>query len=284
MTQALNLLTKSQIQDFAEQGYLVIKGFYECHHEIEPIQYGIWKILGILFKKYNIEVDQKPFSPEDFDYGYQQLIATNRQYGGEVYDAVKQIPAFIRLLSSKKNEQTFSQLRHTDNAGIAAAGYGIRIDNPHEEKYRSLWHYEYRDQLRSIDGIVFWSPLVSVVHDLGPVQICPKSHIDGLRRSYLKDPDNPEKTGVYAMRLENESGLIDRYGVVEPLSEPGDLILIDFLTLHSSGINIGKRSRWSMQFRYFNFNHPSGIRINWTGCVANGTQLKDVHPELVIEN
>ena len=242
------------------------------------------KILGILFKKYSIGLEQKNFSPENFDYGYQQLIAANRQYGGELYDAVKQIPDFMRLVSSKKNDQVFIQLRQTNLPAIASAGYGIRIDNPHEEKYRSLWHYEYRDQLRSVDGIVFWSPLVSISNDLGPVQICPKSHLGGLRRSYLRDPENPEKTGAYSMRLENESEIINQYGVTAPLSEPGDLILMDFLTLHSSGINIGNRSRWSMQFRYFNFEHPSGIRIGWKGCVASGTDLRDVHPELIIDN
>ncbi len=85
------------------------------------------------------------------------------------------------------------------------------------------------------------------------------------------------------MRIENEAELIKQYGVIAPLSEPGDLILMDFLTLHSSGKNISNRSRWSMQFRYFNFNDPTGIRINWTGCVMNGVQLRDVHPELLIE-
>jgi Phytanoyl-CoA dioxygenase (PhyH) len=278
------LLTKHQVKDFYEQGYLLIKGFYGCDHEIEEIQYSIWKILGILFKKYNIKIEQQPFLPETFDYGYQALIAANRKYGGEVYDAVKQIPAFIRFVSLEKNNQIFKQIRNTDMPGIAGSGYGIRIDNPHEEKYRSLWHYEYRDQLRSQDGIVFWSPLVTITPDLGPVIICPRSHENGLRRSYLKDPENPQKTGVYAMRLENEEALIKQYGVTEPLSEPGDLILIDFLTLHSSGINKTNKSRWSMQFRYFNFNHPSGVGINWRGGISNGIQLKEIHPELVVES
>ncbi len=277
------MLSAEQLQEFKENGVLIIKSFYDQKTEIEPIQYGIWQILGLLFTKYNIPVIQKDFSSHDFDYGYQQLILANRKYGGEVYDAVKQIPAFMRLVSLQKNELLFSQIRETSMPAIAAAGYGIRIDNPNEEKYRSLWHYEYRDQLRSVDGIVFWSPLVPITADLGAVQICPKSHIDGLRKSYLQDSDNFERTGAYAMRLENETDLLAKYGIITPLSEPTDLILMDFLTLHSSGKNIGTRSRWSMQFRYFNFEHPSGIRINWTGCVANGVQLKDVHPELIVE-
>lgn len=279
-----NQLTQEQIDEFKREGYLKLENFYDLNNEIEPIQFGIWKIISLLVRKYKIPVSDKSFSPETFDYGYQELIAANRKYGGEVYDAVKQIPAFMRLFSLQKNELLFSQIRGTDMPGIAALGYGIRIDNPNEEKYRSLWHYEYRDQLRSVDGIVFWSPLVSILENLGPVQISPKSHHGGLRRSYLKDPENPDKPGAYAMRIENEAELLKQYGIVAPLSKPGDLILMDFLTLHSSGRNISNRSRWSMQFRYFNFNDPTGIRINWTGCVANGVQLKDVHPELVIEN
>ncbi len=279
-----NLLTAGQVAEFNEEGLLVIKGFYDLKNEIEPIQYGIWKILNLLIKKNEIEIPYKSFSPETFDYGYQKLIAKDRKFGGQVYDAVKQIPGFMRLFCLEKNELIFSQLRNTDMPGIAAMGYGIRIDNPNEEKYRSLWHYEYRDQLRSRDGIVFWSPLVKITKESGPVQICPKSHKGGLRRSYLRDPANPDKTGAYGMRLENEAELIKEYGVIAPVSQPGDLILMDFLTLHSSGKNVSDSSRWSLQFRYFNFNDPTGIDINWTGCVANGVQLKDVHPELVIES
>jgi hypothetical protein len=206
-----HLLTQIQVEEFQEYGYLIVKNFYDREREIQPIQYNIWKILRILIEKYDIQIGQKDFDPKSFDYGYHELIAANRKYGGEIYDAVKQIPAFNRLTSLEKNDSIFMQLRDRSIPAIAAAGSGIRIDNPRENKYRSLWHYEYRDQLRSIDGIVFWSPLVPITMDIGPVQICPKSHQDGLRRSYLKDPENPEKTGAYAMRLENEPELIEKW-------------------------------------------------------------------------
>jgi hypothetical protein len=277
------LLSEGQLNEFYEEGFIVLKNFYDLDREIKPIQFGIWKILGILFKKYNVSVEQKAFSGDTFDFGYQELISVNRAYGGEVYDAVKQIPGFMRLFCLEKNEHLFSQIRGTDLSGIAAAGYGIRIDNPNEEKFRSVWHYEYRDQLRSIDGIVFWSPLVPILPESGPVQICPKSHKGGLRRSFSDDPEKSDRTGAYGMRLENEKDLLKQYEILEPLSEPGDLILMDFLTLHSSGKNISNRSRWSMQFRYFNFNHPSGIKIDWVGGVASGVQIKKIHPELIIE-
>jgi hypothetical protein len=277
------ILTEQQKNEFKDSGLLLIQDFYDVKNDIEPIQYGIWKIIGLLITKYNIPVVQPPFSPETFDFGYRELIALNRSYGGVVYDAVKQIPAFMRLVTNSKNEVLMGELRADSMPGLAAGGYGIRIDNPHEEKFRSLWHYEYRDQLRSTDGVVFWSPLVPITLELGPVQVCPGSHKDGLRRSYLNDPEMAGKPGAYGLKIENEEQIISKYGVVNPLPKPSDLILMDFLTIHSSGKNVGNRSRWSMQFRYFNFNHPSGINIDWKGCVANGVQLKDVHPELIID-
>jgi hypothetical protein len=76
--------------------------------------------------------------------------------------------------------------------------------------------------------------------------------------------------------------LAGELGIVAPESEPGDLLLIDFLTLHRSGSNTGDRARWSMQLRWFNFEHESGREIGWRGGIATGTTVRDVHPELVV--
>lgn len=53
-----------------------------------------------MIKEYALDIDRPAFSPDQIDAGYQQLIAADRAYGGEVYDAVKQIPAFMRLVSA----------------------------------------------------------------------------------------------------------------------------------------------------------------------------------------
>lgn len=78
---------------------------------------------------------------------YPRLIAKNHSWGGEVYDAVKQIPAFMRLVSNAANDEVFSVLRPGSVPGLAAGGYGIRIDNPGEEKFRAQWHQEFSSQL-----------------------------------------------------------------------------------------------------------------------------------------
>ncbi len=277
------LLTQEQVDKFYQNGFILLDSFYDLKQDIEPIQYGIYKIIHILIDKYRLSINKLPFSPETFDFGYQQLISHNRSIGGEVYDAVKQIPAFMRLVASPLHESLVAQLRQTDMAGIAAGGYGIRIDNPFEEKYRAPWHQDYPAQFRSLDGLVFWSSLIPVTTELGPVEFCLGSHKDGLVPVYTKDPKNPEKSGAYSLILENEQDLITRYQRVAPLSKPGDLIIIDFLTLHASSFNKGKRSRWSIQMRYFNFHDTTGIKIGWKGSFASGRDIKEVHPELILD-
>lgn len=282
-TQSPTPLSQEEIEFFHEHGYLFLKDFYKTRLEIEPIQRGIHNLISLLIEKYNLTISQEPFSPETFDCGYQELIAHDRSIGGEIYDAVKQIPAFIRLVASPYHEGIFRQLRCTETPAIAGGGYGIRIDNPREEKFRAPWHQEYPAQFRSLDGIVFWSPLAEVTQEMGPVEICPGSHQEGLVRVHTTDPNNPEKKGAYALVLENEQERVAKYEVIAPLTKPGDLLLMDFLTLHRSGTNRSNRSRWSMQSRFFNFSEPNGMKIRWSGAFAANADIRKVHPELYID-
>lgn len=284
MNKNTNLLTIEQIEEFNLNGVLILRSFYDLTTEIEPIQYAIHRIIAILINKYHLPIQQLPFSRENFDSGYQELIAYDRQIGGDVYDAIKQIPGFIRLVSSANHDTIFSQLRQTDLLGIAAAGYGIRIDNPLEDKYQAPWHQDYPAQFRSLDGLVFWSSLVPITQSLGPVEFCIGSHKDGLVPVYTNDPKNPDKSGAYALTIKNEETLIASYPQIAPVTQAGDLIIIDFLTLHRSGLNLSERSRWSMQMRYFNFTEPTGIKIGWKGSFASGVKVEEVHPKLFCIN
>jgi len=277
------ILSHAQIAEFNQNGLLVIRGFYDLETEVVPIQRGIYDLIGLALKKGGLDIERPAFDTATFDWGFQQLIACERQLGGEIYDAVKQIPAFVRLVASQKNEGVFRQLRDDSFPAVAGGGYGIRIDNPNEEKYRAPWHQEYPAQLRSPDGVVMWSPLVEMTNALGPVEFCVGSHLRGIVQVSTRDAENPDKSGAYALRLKNEAQLISSYPRVAPLTRPGDLVLVDFLTLHASGFNVSDRSRWSMQFRYFNFNNPTGIRIGWKGSFAAGVDFRNVHPELVAD-
>jgi hypothetical protein len=274
------MLDDKQVQEFKTNGVLVLRSFYNLSQDIEPIQRCIYDLIGILIEKYRLPINRPAFAPEVFDVGYQELIAANRAYGAELYDAVKQIPAFMRIVSHPYHDQLFTQLRPSCLPGVAGGGYGIRIDNPHEDRFRANWHQEYPAQLRSLDGLVFWSPLVPVTEDMGPVIFCPGSQVEGPIPVYTQTPNAPEKSGAYSLTLQDEENLLRKYSRISPLTSPGDLVLIDFLVLHASGYNRSKRSRWTMQLRYFNFKDLTGQSHGWRGSFAAGIDFRTIHPEL----
>lgn len=274
------LLTDAQVDEFRRNGVLILRGFYDLERELRPIQRSIYEIIGLVISKYDLPIFRPAFEPEYFDAGFQQLIAVNRSYGAEVYDAVKQIPAFIRLVGHPLHEQLFREVRSGSVPAVAAGGYGMRIDNPNEDLFRANWHQEYPAQLRSLDGVVYWSPLIAVTDEMGPVEFCPGSQVEGPISVFTRDKNNPEKSGAYSLTLKDEDSLLKKYSHVSPLTDPGDLVIIDFLVLHASGHNRSKRSRWSMQLRYFNFAEPTGRSHGWKGSYASGVDFRQIHPEL----
>ena len=263
-----------EAEQFAREGYVVLRGFYDRETIIKPIQEGIRKIVERVCHKYGI-LAATTTSDQAMGPAYMSLTKSDRKRGGEVYDAVKQIPAFMRLVSDVRNDILFRAMRLASEPGLAAGGYGIRIDSPLEEKFKASWHQEFPAQLRSLDGIVFWSPLAAVTPEIGPVEIAVGSQKEGVIPVF-EDDAGIGKSGAYALRLDNEAERLSRYPHIAPVTEPGDLILMDFLTLHRSGANLSNRPRWSMQWRMFNFADPVGLKLGWKNSFASGQNFNDI--------
>ena len=266
------------IDFFEENGYILIKDFYDLDQDIYPILLDIYKLIGLVAERHGHKLNRKPYSPDNFDDGYNELIKINRSYGGEIYDLVKQIPAFLRLISNKKADVLFQSIRNTETSGIGTASYGIRIDNPNEDRFRSHWHQEFLFQPQSLDGIVFWTPLLPISEELGPVIILPRSQKNGLCK-YSKANAYAEKTGAYQIGIHDEEKVIANYEKIAPLTKPGDLLLMDFLTIHGSGVNRSNRSRWSVQNRFFNYSEPVGMKVGWKASVTTGVNAESVFPD-----
>lgn len=280
MSQFTNsILSKEQVAQFHTQGYLLLPDFYSLQ-SVRFVCQGIYNVIGQVMRKHGIEDHRTSFSMDSFDAGYNELIEQNRKIGSQVYDAVKFIPEFWYLVADSVHSRLMQELRAGSMPAMAASGCGIRIDNPSEDHYRALWHQEYPAQLRSLDGLVFWSPLIPVTQDTGPVSIAVGSHKGGLFPVERLDSTSG-RSGAYALRLAHEEQLIKQYVHIAPLTSPRDLLVMDFLTLHASGFNRAQRSRWSMQFRYFNMVEPTGMAHGWSGSYAEGIDFTHIHPELV---
>jgi ectoine hydroxylase-related dioxygenase (phytanoyl-CoA dioxygenase family) len=272
------MITTQQVNEFDENGFLIIRDFYE-KQAIDHVRKELFDIIGFASRQRGINIRGSNFDPENFDIGFNEILAKDREVGSIVYDAAKHLLSFHRLLCEDKHEKVMKLLRLNCFPAIASGGYGVRIDNPGEDKFRAYWHQEYPSQLRSINGVVFWSPLVKMYKELGPVMFAPKSHKLGICKVKLDEDES--RSGAYKLRLVDEEKVISRFGVIAPILMPGDVVVVDYLTLHASGKNSSDRSRWSMQFRYFDFADPMGNSFNWKGSFASGFDFAKVHPELI---
>jgi Phytanoyl-CoA dioxygenase (PhyH) len=280
---ASETLLDSVRERFARDGVVVLAGLFDPRREIAPIQREIQRIISLVADRHGIDVglgiSDSPCGAPSFASGYRTLIACDRRLGGVVYDAVKQLPSFVRLVASSKLGDIVQHLRPGSMPAVAAGGYGIRIDNPGEDRFRAEWHQEYVSQLRSPAGIVFWTPLQDMTAALGPVEVCVGSHHLGVLP--VERLDDSGRRGAYAIALADAESVTSRFEQIAPKIAVGDTIALDFRTIHRSGFNLTDQARWSMQSRWFDFTEPIGRQIDWVGSFATGTAFADVHPELL---
>jgi hypothetical protein len=267
-------LSMQDLRQFHNDGFVYIKGFYDLTTEILPILKDIYRIIGMIIREYNLPIKQAPFTQENFDAGLPEIVEKYRNYAGILYDAVKKLPSYVRLSNCKKHEDLTKILLATDFPGFANRGYGMRMDHPSEDKFLTQWHQDYVSQLCSLNGIVLWSPLRNVTSEMGPFRLCPASHRDGIF------PIVRAGEGSYGLKIKDEEKIVARYSSIVAEVFLGDLIVIDFKTLHTSSPNRSNRTRWAMISRYFDFLEPVGISHNWKGGLQEGNSFEQVHPEL----
>jgi len=270
------------VATFARDGFLLARGWLDVERDIVPLQRDLGRLIAraaaACGTKYNLPAD-----PAEFDRDYLELVGSFPDVAPIVYDMAKNLVSFQRLIVSERLSEVFAQLRDTDLYGSAPGACGVRIDRPGVTRHLSPWHQEFPYQIRSLDGLTFWIPLVPITAEMGPVAVAPGSHRDGICRivDLAGTGDDDLRRGAFEnLRVEGEAMIEQRYVVVQPKSIPGDLLLIDNLTLHASGDNAGTRARWSAQIRYFNFHDRYGTHVRWSGGVKHGKTLAQVNAEL----
>ena len=268
------MISKEQLNQFENEGFVYLPSFYDLENEILPIQKDIYQLISILIKNYNLSIEQETFSSQTFDSGLNELLKNHRELVSTIYDAVKKIPSYMKFACSQKNEEIAKMLLKTKFVGFANRGFGIRMDNPLEDKFLTQWHQDYVSQLCAKNGIVLWSPLRDVTSEMGPVEFCPSSHKEGVFR-VLKDGD-----GSYGLKIKNENEIISKYNSIIPEVKSGDLVILNYLVLHRSTPNRSKFTRWAMISRYFDFLDPVGISYGWRGGLQEGNSFEKIHPEL----
>ena len=109
---------------------MLIKNFFDKQKEIKPIEKKIGQIIETVAVQNKVKLTSRNIGKN-----YITLIKINREFGSIIYDAIKQIPEFISLISKPKVIRLMEQLIGFKNIGIAHGGIGFRINNPKEKNF-----------------------------------------------------------------------------------------------------------------------------------------------------
>jgi len=213
------------------------------------------------------------------------LAVKDRRTLGVVYDAARKVVPFWELLGSAELTTAANELLESEDVGLAFRGAGIRLDLPGEHHWRSTWHQEYHAQISSPRGFVAWIPFVDVTHSMGPVEIARGSHHVGVLPVRAHDPLNRGRDYTKTFEIPDAAHIAAQHLVATVETRPGDVVFLDFLTLHQSGWNHSRdRVRISGQARFFDMAHSTAIEHGWVGGLHEGHDFTALHPELVIDD
>lgn len=258
---------------FDRDGYLVVRGLLGRPMVDEALA-GVEAMLDVTFPSLSDE--------PDLHAKLSKAAGLDRKRLGVVYDGIRKLGSFWKLIGTPELQEAASTLLASKTLGVAFRSSGIRLDMPQEDRWRSEWHQEYPAQLISPRGLVAWFPLSSVDGPMGPVRIARGSHKEGLLSLVCDDPLNQKKDYTSAMRIPDVEEVTERYPEDAPETAPGDVVFIDFLTLHASGYNRADRTRIACQVRYVDLSHPEAVDRGWVGGMHEGHDFRDVHPDKVI--
>lgn len=265
---------------FDREGWLLIKGFYSFA-EIKAVCDYVNHLIEL--KSQDLGLPTRPDREEGIRIDeYLAICKVNRAKGGEIYKACRNILALHRMAVSQRTTELTSFLMKTDfvNSNPFTA---LRIDQKDEEKYLFEWHQDYPYTQGSVDGVVIWGNLTDLPLSHGGIKLIPGSHLHGIRKVRLVDPENKNKNGAHTLEIVGKSELEDRPALRVEM-QSGDVLVFSTLLLHKSVPMTEGRVRWTFQIRHSNFSHPDPVRRGWPGGMALGEPFELAHPEYIEAN
>jgi hypothetical protein len=274
------VLTEADRQAFLTNGYHVARELL-TRDDILPLLHGIDRMLCA--KAPELRPSE---GPEIFETIHEKVLFLkhrDRQALAAVYDAMRKLLPFWAIVGGEKMGRMVRDLLCTQDLGVIFRGAGIRLDLPDEDEWRSAWHQEYHSQMSALHGVVAWFNLVPVIEEMGPVRIAAGSHREGLLPVRCLDPLNTAKNYTTTFEIPDVEAIARKYPVVSHETGIGDVVLLDFLVLHESGLNRSSTaSRITCQVRYFDVDDPTGIAHSWKGGWQEGGDFTRMHPDKVV--
>ena len=238
--------SSDQIREkFRENGYFIAKSIIS-EKKINAVLETIFRI----YFKYNpsskLRDLQEPWNSDLFHEEIIKFRKSDPKRFSLLYDSTQTSVSIMELLTSELIAKYSANLLDTKNNELCITEGMIRMDAPGDKRNIAGWHQEI-SYLRN-SGLVIWIPLSDITPDLGPLQVCPKSHHEG----ELKVVQNKNLPGDASTVSVDEVGpeYIAKYSIMDVEIKKGDVLFFDTELFHRSGVNTSNRMRFSCQVRH----------------------------------
>ena len=238
--------SSDQIREkFRERGYFIAKSIIS-EKKINAVLETIFRI----YFKYNpsskLRDLQEPWNSDLFHEEIIKFRKSDPKRFSLLYDSTQTSASIMELLTSELIAKYSASLLDTKNNELCITEGMIRMDAPGDKRNIAGWHQEI-SYLRN-NGLVIWIPLSDITPDLGPLQVCPKSHHEG----ELKVVQNKNLPGDVSTVSVDEVApeYIAKYSIMDVEIKKGDVLFFDTELFHRSGVNTSNRMRFSCQVRH----------------------------------
>ena len=238
--------SSDQIREkFRENGYFIAKSIIS-EKKINAVLETIFRI----YFKYNPSSKLRDLQePWNSDLFHEEIIKFRKSDPKRIsllYDSTQTSASIMELLTSELIAKYSASLLDTKNNELCITEGMIRMDAPGDKRNIAGWHQEI-SYLRN-NGLVIWIPLSDITPDLGPLQVCPKSHHEG-ELKVVQNKNLPGDVSTVSVD-EVEPEYIAKYSIMDVEIKKGDVLFFDTELFHRSGVNTSNRMRFSCQVRH----------------------------------
>jgi ectoine hydroxylase-related dioxygenase (phytanoyl-CoA dioxygenase family) len=251
------------LNELRKNGYIKIKNFFS-QKQIKNIQNEFFSLSKKLYKQHYNKGFEKNIN-DDFDSYCIESFKKKNDFSSRFYETCKKLNSFHEIFYEKKTKNLLKKIFKKKSYGILNRGYGFRFDYPNDKKFLTQLHQDYTSNLGSPIGYVFITPLKNITKNMGPIRVYPGSHKAGIRNIKVIKNKNIRITRSFEIEVKKKDLLKNSKTIT---LNTGDLLVIDFLTLHESTQNFSKKIRFTMIYRFIDYDNQ--ISIN--NFVPNGEQ------------
>lgn len=163
-------------------------------------------------------------------------------------------PSYRRVLYEWLNKRMLVPYKYAMLGDVKEIARWVGIENPMFQMAANRFHIPGENEFKTgshqdigimttESSLTLWLPLVPSLRENGSVKIWAKSHAEG-----VIVPEGPDYRGHSWIHQD----ILDKYPIVWEEYQPGDLVIFDTKTIHSSTANNSDNCRWAVIFRFDN--------------------------------